>query len=135
MTDKVAHGVTKKMAKPSEPVTDAELELLKVLWQQQPLSVREITAALYEELSNSNIGTVQKLLQRLESKRCIQRDRSTYAHRFSVIVTQAAVAGKQLEVMADKLADGSLAPFITHLVQSRRLTKKEKKDIRKMLEE
>ena len=60
---------------------------------------------------------------------------SFFAHRFSVIVTQAAVAGKQLEVMADKLSDGSLAPFITHLVQNRRLTKKEKKDIRKMLED
>jgi predicted transcriptional regulator len=123
------------MAKPSEPVTDAELELLKVLWQQQPLTVREITAALYEDLSNSNNGTVQKLLQRLEAKRCVQRDRRTYAHRFSVIVTQASVAGKQLEVMADKVSDGSLAPFITHLVQNRRLTKKEKQDIRKMLED
>lgn len=116
-------------------MTDAELELLKLLWQQQPLSVREITTALYGDLSNSNVGTVQKLLQRLEAKSCVQRDRSTYAHRFSAIVTQASVAGKQLEVMADKVSDGSLAPFITHLVQSRRLTKKEKKEIRKMLEE
>jgi predicted transcriptional regulator len=86
-------------------------------------------------LSNSNIGTVQNLLQRLEAKCCVQRDRSAFAHRFSVIVTKAAVAGKQLELMADKLSDGSLAPFITHLVQNRRLTKKEKKDIRKMLED
>ncbi len=124
-----------KMAKPSEYLTNAELNLLKVLWRQQPLSVREITAELYGELSNSNIGTVQNLLQHLEAKRCVQRNRSAFAHRFSVIVTQAAVAGKQLELMADKLSEGSLAPFITHLVQNRRLTKKEKKDIRKMLED
>ena len=123
------------MTNPSQSVTDAELKLLRVLWQEQPLSVREITAELYGNLSNSNIGTVQKLLQRLEAKRCVQRDRSTYAHRFSVIVTQAAVAGRQLEVLANKVSDGSLAPFITHLVQNRRLTKKEKQDIRKMLED
>ena len=55
------------MAKPSEYLTNAEQELLKVLWRRQPLSVREITAELYGELSNSNIGTVQKLLQHLEA--------------------------------------------------------------------
>ena len=99
-----------------------------------PLTAREITEALYGDSTASNIGTVQKLLQRLEAKRCIRRDRRTYAHRFFTTVSQTNVAGQQLQLLAEKLSDGSLTPFVTHLVQSRRLSKKEKEEIQRLLE-
>ncbi len=123
------------MAVPRESIADAELEVLKVLWAGEPLTAREVTKAIYGEPNTSNIGTVQKLIQRLEKKGCVKRDRREYVHRFSAKVSQTAVAGKQLEVLANKVADGSLAPFITHLVQAKRLSKKEKEDIRRLLED
>ena len=122
------------MAAPKEPIADAEMEVLKLLWSRPALSARELTEAIYGEPSSSNIGTVQKLLQRLERKACVKRDRSQYVHRFTPKVTQSQVAGRQLELLAKKVADGSLAPFITHLVQSERLTEEEKNEIRKLLE-
>ena len=123
------------MAVPREPITDAELEVLKLLWAGAPLTAREITESIYGEPTASTIGTVQKLIQRLEAKNCVKRDRSRYVHRFSPKVSQAAVAGKQLDVLAKKVADGSLVPFITHLVQARRLSEQEKEQIRRLLEE
>jgi len=117
-------------------IADAELKVLKLLWAaDEPLSVREITKAIYGQLNTSNIGTVHKLIQRLEKKSCVKRDRSRHAHRFSAKVSQVTVAGKQLEALAKKVSDGSLAPFISHLVQAKRLSKQEKAKIFRLLEE
>lgn len=123
------------MAAPRECIPDAEMEVLKVLWANEPLTVREITAAIYGNPSTSNIGTVQTLIQRLEKKRCVKRDRSQYTHSFSACVAQADVAGSELELLAQRVCDGSLAPFITHLVQAQRLSRAEKDAIRRLLEE
>ncbi len=123
------------MASQKEPITNAELEVLKLLWGGKPLTAREITETLYGEPTASSIGTVQKLIQRLEKKGCARRDRSRYVHRFTAKVSPADVAGRQLERLAEKLYDGSLVPFITNLVQAKRLSKKEKDEIRRLLEE
>ncbi len=123
------------MSKSHPHITDAELEILKRLWEQPGSTIREITISLYGEPTNSHIGTVQKLVQRLEAKELIDRDRSGFAHSFSAKVSQASVAGRQLEELARKVTGGSLLPFISHLVQGRRLSKKEKAEIRKLLGE
>lgn len=123
------------MAAPRKSIPDAELEVLKVLWAKEPQTVREITAAIYGSLSTSSVGTVQTLIQRLENKRYVKRDRSQYVHRFSARVSQADVAGSQLEMLAQKVCEGSLAPFISHLVQAKRLSREEKDQIRRLLED
>jgi predicted transcriptional regulator len=121
------------MAVPKAFITDTELDLLKVLWSDQPLTARVIAGRLYGEENSSAIGTVQKLIQRLEEKELVVRDRREPVHRFSTLVTREAVAGMQLQLLAEKLSDGSLSPFIMHLVQAERLSKKEKEALRRLL--
>lgn len=116
-------------------IPDAELEVLKLLWIEHPLTARQITVEVYGEVTPSNIGTVQKLLQRLESKGCVRRDRSEHVHQFSPKLSQTDVAASQLELLAEKVSDGSLAPFVTHLVKAQRLSQKEKEEIRRLLDE
>ena len=123
------------MAVPKAFITDTELDLLKVLWGDQPLTARAIAGRLYGEENSSAIGTVQKLIQRLEEKELVVRDRREAVHRFSNLVTREAVAGMQLQVLAEKLSDGSLSPFILHLVQAEHLSKKEKQALRRLLRE
>ena len=116
-------------------VTDAELDVLKRLWECPQQTIRELTLALYGEPTNSHIGTIQKLVQRLETKGLIERDRSAFAHAFSAKVSRETVAGRQLDELAKKVTGGSLLPFISHLVQARRLSPREKEEIRKLLGE
>ncbi len=123
------------MAVPKAFITDTELDLLKVLWSEEPLTARAIAGRLYGEENTSTIGTVQKLIQRLEEKELVVRDRREAVHRFSALVTREAVAGMQLQVLAEKLSDGSLSPFITHLVQAEHLSKKEKEALLRLLRE
>lgn len=117
------------------PIPDAELQVLKLLWANQSMTARGLAETIYGVADNSTVGTVSKLLKRLEVKGCIHRDRSQFAHRFSAKVTQADVAGRHLDVIARKVSDGSLAPFITHLVRAKKLSKKDKQEIRRLLDE
>jgi len=135
IVDDMSMIASRIMKKSKSHVTDAELEILKLLWEQPGLTARELAKAIYRDTANSHIGSVQKLIQRLEAKRLIKRDRSEFAHRFSAKVSQAEVAGMQLDELARKVTGGSLAPFISHLVEACRLSDEEKAEIQKLLGE
>lgn len=124
-----------RMAVSKAFITDTELDLLKVLWSAEPATAREIARLLYDDETASAIGTVQKLIQRLEDKQLIARDRSESVHRFSSRVSRDDVAGLQLQGLAEKLSDGSLLPFISHLVRAERLSRKDRQALRKLLDE
>jgi len=121
------------MAKSPRHVTDAELAVLKTLWDAAPLAAREIVERLYPDGSPSDVATVQKLISRLEAKGLVKRERATPAHLFRATITAEAFAGEQLEAMAEKLSDGSLTPFVMHLVNARGLTRRERQELRKLL--
>lgn len=123
------------MTRKPQSVTDAELAVLKVLWDGGPLSAKAITAAIYPDGAESEFASVHSFLQRLERKGLVSRDRSSFVHIFSAAVTQSEIAGQELATLADRLGDGSVAPFIMHLVEQKRLSKKEAAEIRKMLDE
>ncbi len=113
--------------------SDAELAVLKLLWEGDSLTAREIRDRLYPSGTPSDHATVQKLLQRLEQKKLVSRDRSSFAHVFRATVTCDTLAGEQLEALAAKLTDGSMVPFILHAVSAKKLTAEERSEIRRLL--
>jgi BlaI family transcriptional regulator, penicillinase repressor len=122
------------MGKKKAVASEAELAILKLLWDRDSLTAREIREVLYPGGTPSDQGTVQKLLQRLEAKKLIHRDSSAFVHVFSAKVSRSEMAGQQLESLAEKLTEGSLVPFIAHAVGSRRLSPQERKEIRRLLD-
>lgn len=123
------------MARSRQSVTDAEMAVLRVLWERGPLTAREITAAIYPDGGETEFASVHSFLQRLERKGLVTRDRSGFVHVFAAAASQAEVAGQELAALADKLAGGSLAPFLMHLVDQRRLSEAEAREIRRLLDE
>ena len=121
------------MAKQRRSITDAELAVLKVLWDEGTLTAKAITEMLYPKCSESDFASVHSFLQRLERKGLVARDRSSFVHEFRAAVTRTDVAGQELEALADRLADGSMAPLLLHLVEGKQLGKKEADEIRKLL--
>jgi len=120
---------------PLSNVTEAELAVLEFLWGFGPATKRQVTAELYARQSDSDFATVQKLLERLEAKGFLQRDRSQFAHLFQATCSKQQFLGQQIEAVAGKLSGGSLMPVLMHLVGSEKLSKKERDRIRKMLDE
>lgn len=116
-----------------QTVTDAELAVLKVLWQRGPLTAKAITAAIYPDGAESEFASVHSFLQRLERKGLVDRDRSAFVHSFTATVSQADVAGQELEMLAARLGERSIAPLIMQLVEQKRLSEQEVAEIRKLL--
>lgn len=116
------------------PLANAELAVMDLLWEGRGLTARQIRERLYPDASKAQHGTVQRLLQRLEDKGYVERDRWLPVHVFSAKVSREAYAGGQLESLADKLTGGSLAPLITHLVEHKKISPAEIKRLRAVLD-
>ncbi|MEQ1827914.1 MAG: BlaI/MecI/CopY family transcriptional regulator [Pirellula sp.] len=121
--------------KPIQSVTDTELSVLKLLWEHGPLTSRQLVDQLYPNGTASDVGTIHSMLQRLEKKKIVVRDRNQHPHLFRANVSQAEMAGTQLRNLADKLSDGSLFPLLTHLVESKSLSANELDSLRKLIDE
>ena len=121
------------MSKRPQAVTDAELAVLRVLWQNGPQTARGLTEAIYPGGAESEFASVHSFLQRRAQGVGDARP-PIRAHIFSAAVSQADVVGSELTALADRLGDGSIAPLIMHLVAQKRLTKKEAAEIRRILD-
>lgn len=110
------------MGRTPKDVTDAELAVLRALWDRDDATVRDLADEIYRgEPAASAAATVQKLLERLLAKGLVARRTGGRAHRYSAAVDRDALIGRQLQETADKLCEGSLAPLLTHLVNEARL--------------
>lgn len=116
------------------PPSDAELELLKRLWDLGPCTVRE----LHDDLENSGLGwaytTVQTMLGRMEEKGYATVDRDGFAHVFAAAMTRDSLVGMQLHELMAKLCDGAAAPLLLHLAESQRFTAAEIAKFRSLLD-
>jgi predicted transcriptional regulator len=122
------------MARTPRDVTDAELAVLQLLWDRGPATIRELTEALYPGGGAAQYATVQKLLERLESKDCVCRERTQGAHLFRAALERADLIGRRLQDVAEKLCGGSLTPLLTHLVRARRLSARERRELRDLID-
>jgi predicted transcriptional regulator len=123
------------MGRAAREITDTELSLLNELWQRPSATVPELTEALYGNTQQALLATVRKLLDRMEAKGCVSRDRSRWPNHYSAAVKREELAGNRLQAAADELFDGDLAPLLTHLVRSERLTAKDRENLRQVLDE
>lgn len=118
------------------PLANAELAVMTLLWEHnKPMTARDIREQLYPDANRAQHGTVQRLLQRLEEKGFVKRDKSIAVHFFVAAISRETYAGHQLETLANKLTAGSFAPLITHLVEQRKITLDEVNRIWRILDE
>jgi predicted transcriptional regulator len=118
-----------------EEVTEAELAVLQLLWDQGPSTIGQLTDALYPDGTDAQYATVQMLLRRLEEKGHVTRDRSNRAHIFSALTPREVLVGKRLRAMAEKLCGGLMGPLLTHLVKAETLTPQERQQLRQLMDE
>jgi predicted transcriptional regulator len=123
------------MARTPQDVTEAELAVLQVLWDDGEATIRRLTDVLYPAGGAAQYATVQKLLDRLEAKGYVGRRRTGAAHLFSAAVPRDELIGRRLQDVAEKLCGGSLTPLLTHLVRTRRLSARERQELRDLIDE
>ena len=93
--------------------TEAELELLRILWEKEPATVREIYDALNQERP-SGYTTVLKMLQIMTAKGLVVRDEANRAHVYRAAIGQDAMQSKILRDLSVRLFSGSAAQLALH---------------------
>lgn len=121
------------MSDPQRP-TDAELEILTVLWSRGPCTVRDVHEVIAKRRP-AQYTTILKLLQIMAEKRLVHRDEENRAHVYQASRprewTQRQLAGDLLE----RAFGGSAAEMMMGALGARKASKKELAEIRRLLDE
>lgn len=117
------------------PVSEAETEVLKVLWEFGPATVREVNARLARRKRKWAYNTVLTLLSRLREKGCISSTKDGPAHVFAAAVSREELLRRRLVDLADQVCDGTASPLMHALVQGRQFTSDELAGFRKLIDE
>jgi BlaI family penicillinase repressor len=114
--------------------TDLELEILKVLWEQGPSTVRAVQERLAEE---RRIGytTVLKMLQIMAGKGLVVRDERQRAHVYRPRESKRVVGRRIAGDLLNRVFDGSAAQLVVHALSKKKATPEELAEIRRLLEE
>jgi BlaI family penicillinase repressor len=123
------------MGRPAQDITDSELAVLRILWDRATATIRQLTDVLYPRGEAAQYATIQKLLDRMEVKGYVRRDRTLYVHVFTAVLDRDELIGRRLRSLAEMLCDGSLTPLLTHLARANDLTDEDRLALRAIVEE
>jgi BlaI family transcriptional regulator, penicillinase repressor len=118
----------------SEHPTELELEILKVLWQESPLMVRDVRQRLEEQasrtLAHSSVITMLNIMVR---KGYLRRKRDGKAFLFAPRVAKDHVSGGVLRDVVARLFDGSASAMVLNLLETADLDEDEMKELRRLV--
>lgn len=123
------------MVKTPRDVTEAELSVLQVLWQQGPATIRAITETLEPERVDAYYSTVKKLVERLVAKDYVSREPVGIAYIYEASIDRDELVSRRLQEVAETLCEGSLTPLLTQLAQHNDLNRKQQKVLMDLIDD
>ena len=118
----------------SSPLTDAQREIMEVVWERGEATVTEVRDALAQQRELAR-NTVQTMIVRLEEKGWLKHREQGRTFVYSANRPRAASLGAKVTQMIDRLFAGSPEEMVTALIEYRGLTSGEAVRIRKMIDE
>ena len=113
----------------------SEREVLKVLWDHGPRTIREINEVLESQGRQWAYTTVATLLQRLVVKKYAASDPSAVPHVYRALVSRDELLDRRLKDAAEEFCDGRAAPLVLALVQGNQFSAEEVARLRRLLDE
>jgi len=112
------------MAKELPSLGELEIQVLRVVWQEQPCTEREVFEVVKRDRSVGRT-TVLKTMQRLEAKGLLARLRDTGPVQYRAAVTEKRVLPAIVGRFVDRTLAGSLEPLVHYLADSEKLSAKD----------
>lgn len=112
--------------------TEAELQILHVLWSRGACTVREVHDVLHFG-DGAGYTTALKLLQVMHAKGLVERDDSQRAHVYRAAVSKERTQKWFLHDLVQRVFDGSSSQLVLHALGSQRASRAELKAIRSLL--
>jgi len=113
--------------------TESELELLRIVWDKEPATVRDIYDTLNLQRP-SGYTTVLKMLQIMTVKGLVVRDEASRAHLYRSAISQDAMQSKILKDLSVRLFSGSAAQLALHALAMEPASAGELAEIRALIE-
>ena len=114
--------------------TDAELAILKVLWDRGPSTVRQVYDALNEQRP-TGYTTALKLLQIMAEKKLVARDESDRTHIYRTRSSQTETQRQLVDDLLDRAFGGSAMSLVMQALSGRTASAEELAEVRRLLDE
>ena len=115
-------------------LTPQELEIMKLVWQRDSATVRDVYEALLERRKIA-YTTVMTMMKILETKGYLKKRRQERAYVYRPAHPKEKVIGKMIREFMDRVFNGSAEPLLVHLVKGKHIRERDLEKIRRMLEE
>ncbi len=119
---------------PNKRPTESELEILQILWQRGPSSVREVNDKLNER-REVGYTTTLKLMQIMADKGLAHRNTESRTHIYSAAVQEEDIQQRLLQRFVDRAFRGSAAKMVMQALGNHRASEEELDEIKALIEQ
>ncbi len=123
------------MGRIDSELSPAELEVLAILWEGGPFTVREALDRLRERGRKIAYNTVLTFLTRLEQKGYVASDKSGMAYVYRARVSRERVSTSRLRALIRTMYGGAAAPLVLQLMQQERFTPEELAQLQRLIDQ
>jgi predicted transcriptional regulator len=112
----------------SATLTSGELEIMKIVWERESVTVRDVYEAL-SETRKTAYTTVMTMMKILEQKEYLKKSQLDRAHVYCAAQPRKTVVGAMVRDFVNRVFNGSAEPLLVHLVEDHGLTPEDLKEI------
>ena len=114
-------------------ISDAEWDVMKVVWDHGPLTSGDVVKRLADE-KHWKPRTVKTLLSRLVQKGAVAVAEDEGRFTYTARVARELLARREAKSFLSRVFDGAVAPALVHLIQESELSQEQIRDLKKILE-
>ncbi len=122
------------MKKQERKLTDAELEIMHVVWELESATVRQVHELLNQQRPLA-YTTVMTMMNILEEKGHLTRRKEGRAYRYEPVRPKSQVISGMVDEFVGRVFEGSAAPLVVSLVKGKKISKKDLDEIARMIRE
>jgi BlaI family transcriptional regulator, penicillinase repressor len=115
-------------------LTPQELAIMKVVWERKQATVRDVYEALRDKRPVA-YTTVMTMMKILDEKGYLKKEMVDRAHVYTSAKPQQQVVGAMVRDFLDRVFDGAPSSLLLHLAKNDKLTQKQRRLVRQLLEE
>ena len=115
----------------SKTLTEQELEIMKVVWERDKTTVRDVYEALLERRKVA-YTTVMTLMKILEQKGFLKKSQEDRAHVYRPAQPKGQVIGAMVREFVNRVFNGSAEPLLVHLVEEHHLSQQDLEEIARL---
>jgi BlaI family transcriptional regulator, penicillinase repressor len=116
------------MRRQSTTLTGQELEIMKVVWERESVTVRDVYEALLERRKVA-YTTVMTMMKILEQKKYLKKSQAERAYVYRPAQPKRQVIGAMVREFVNRVFNGSAEPLLVHLVEEHKLSQEDLAEI------